>query len=119
METLLATQRLIDSVWTVEYQIVGEGKVKILSYTRENPEGYKRERELPRFSKTENADGRIFTHLHVGEGNNPHGCWVDVSKATTYEVVNPQNVFSYGKHGQKPENAVEETVDGIPCGGLA
>jgi hypothetical protein len=117
--TLLAAQRLIDSVWTVAYQIVGEGKVKILSHSRENPEGYKRERELPRFGKVENPEGRIFTHLRIQNVPDPWSNWADKDNSTTYEVVNPQNVFSYDEVPKVPETAVSGTVDGIPCGGVA
>ena len=115
--TLMATERLIDSVWTVVYQIVEEGKVKILSYDRNNPEGYKQERELPRMSMKEDGK-RVVTHLRIDSDPGYFDYWCQNDKGELYEVVNPQYVFSYGEYGKKPENAVEGAVDGIPCGGL-
>ncbi|KKL46486.1 hypothetical protein LCGC14_2345080 [marine sediment metagenome] len=41
-----AVKRLIDNVWTLEFQRVGDG-AKILSYSWQNPIGYDQESELP------------------------------------------------------------------------
>lgn len=57
-----ATKRLITSVWTVEFEKVSDGKVKILNYSRNDSEGYEREKELPNGELIE-TEGRIVTHL--------------------------------------------------------
>ncbi|MCF2220985.1 hypothetical protein H9Q08_17000 [Chryseobacterium sp. PS-8] len=97
-----ATQRLIDSVWTVEYKKVSEGKVKILNYSRNDPEGYEREKELPQCKLVE-AEERIVTHLWLKPYNAFDG-WINEKNATeTYEVVNPKFIFSYE---QSKENKI-------------
>jgi hypothetical protein len=92
-----ATERMINSVWTVEYEIVSEGKVKILAYNRDDEEGYKREKELPRCKVIEdrvrNVKGlRIspvqpFSYMSIEQDDN----------SEYFEVVNVQHIFSYSK----------------------
>lgn len=97
-----ATKRLIDSVWTVEYTKVSEGKVKILNYSRNDSEGYEREKELPQGELIETQD-RIVTHLWLKPYDAFDG-WVNEENATEiYEVVNPKFIFSYE---QSKENKI-------------
>lgn len=89
-----ATKRLIKSVWTVEFEKVSDGKVKILNYSRNDPEGYERETELPNGELIE-TENRIVTHLWL-KPYNAFDLWVDEKNVKEkYEVVNPQFIFSY------------------------
>lgn len=91
-----ATKRLITSVWTVEFEKVSEGKVKILNYSRNDPEGYEREKELPNGELIE-TEGRIVTHLWL-KPYQDFDLWVNEKNVTEiYEVVNPKSIFSYGQ----------------------
>lgn len=88
-----ATKRLISSVWTLEYEITEEGKMRILSYTRDDPEGYERESELQQCSLIE-TDKRIVVEVLL-RPYEPFG-WVTVENATQrYEVENPKYIFNY------------------------
>lgn len=87
-----ATKRLIDSVWTMGYEIQ-DNMVVIHSYDRENPVGYKQERELPQVSLIEN-DARLVTSVFINDKNDPFR--LDHSKGgEEYTVANPKHVFSY------------------------
>ncbi|PVV50445.1 hypothetical protein [Chryseobacterium sp. HMWF035] len=89
-----ATQRLISIIWTVEYEKVSEGKVRILSYTNTDPEGYTREKELAQCELIETED-RIVTHLWLKPYDN-FDPWVNTKNVKEkYEVINPQHIFSY------------------------
>jgi hypothetical protein len=81
MKTQKATQRLIDAVWTLEFRQVEKDKVEIVRYSRNDPEGYEREHQLPRMKKNEDEARNIVS--------------VEI-KGKTYQVTNPQYVFSYG-----------------------
>ena len=59
MDALKATQRLIDSVWTLTYKII-DGKVEILEHNRTDPEGYEKEGELPNFNLLEGNDREVY-----------------------------------------------------------
>ncbi len=88
-----ATLRLIDVLWTVEYEIVSKGQVKILNHSNQDPEGYEREYELPQFALTQ-TDQRIVTHLLIKPYK--QGEWANKENATEiYEVVNPMHVTDY------------------------
>ncbi|MBB4807107.1 hypothetical protein HNP38_002411 [Chryseobacterium defluvii] len=90
-----ATKRLLTSVWTVEFEKVSEGKVKILNYSRNDPEGYEREKELPNGELIETED-RVVTHLWL-KPYQDFDPWVNEKNVTEiYEVVNPKFIFSYG-----------------------
>lgn len=93
MATLKATQRLIDSVWTLEYNHLPNGKIEVIKYSREDEEGYKKEKSLPRLSNVE-GDGRILTGVYL-EPYEPYKYWADKKTATLYEVENPAFIFSY------------------------
>jgi len=92
-----ATERMINSVWTVEYEIVSEGKVRILAYNRDDEEGYEREKELPRCKIIEDRVRNVvglrispvqpFSYMSIEK---------DVD-SEYFDVVNVQHVFSYSK----------------------
>ena len=92
-----ATERMINSVWTVEYEIVSEGKVRILAYNRDDKEGYEREKELPRCKIIEDRVRNVvglrispvqpFSYMSIEK---------DVD-SEYFDVVNVQHVFSYSK----------------------
>lgn len=91
-----ATERLIDSVWTISYRIVDEVKseIEILSYDRENPIGYEQEKTLDRLNIIE-GEGRIVTSIIV-EPYEPFKYWAS-NYGKIYNVVNPKYIFSYSK----------------------
>ncbi len=85
-----ATNRLIDSVWTLGFEIV-DGKVVIHSYDRENKIGYEKEKELPQVRIVE-GEGRIIKSVKIAEYQQ---FGQDFSEAKEYEVANPKFVFHY------------------------
>jgi hypothetical protein len=89
-----ATHRLIDSVWTVEYNEVSPTEVEILSFNRTDPEGYEKERQLPQCTVIED-DNRTFVGLLVRDKFESFK-WVNKENCDRkYVVVNPKHVFSY------------------------
>ena len=91
---LKATHRLIDSVWTVGYNIVNENEIEVISFNRNDPEGYKNERTLPQCTVIED-DKRNFVGLMVRDKFYSFD-WVNKENADhTYKVVNQKNVFDY------------------------
>lgn len=92
---LYATKRRINSVWTVVYEHTTAGKVRILKYSRDIEAGYEREKDLPRCSLVETGE-RVVTHLILAPYADSRYCASEVSGAETFEVENPQFVFSYG-----------------------
>jgi hypothetical protein len=75
-----AVQRLINSMWTLTYELVSETSIKVIDYTRDDDEGYEREWELPRLRVIED-DKRFIISAEIG--------------GKTYTVTNPRFVFSY------------------------
>ncbi len=89
-----ATKRLIDSVWTLEYERIGDTKARIIRYSREDPEGYDKEKELPQCTLVE-GENRIVTHVLLREKYEPYE-WVNKGNCDfVLEVVNPLYIFSY------------------------
>ena len=89
-----AIERLIDSVWTLGFEITSEGTITIHTYDRENPIGYEKERELSRIKIIE-TEGRVISEVWVSE--KPMYCWESFTDHphTKYKVDNPQYIFSY------------------------
>lgn len=87
-----ATQRLIDSVWTVAFVRV-DGGVEVLAFSRNLVNGYKNEHELPRMNFVEDEE-RTVTELHL----EPYRDFVYAATQPTerLKVVNPKNIFAYG-----------------------
>lgn len=91
-----ATKRLIDSVWTVEYNVLNDFQIEIVSYSREDKEGYEKEGSLPQCSVIEDSK-RNFVGLLVKDVPTPYRLdWVNLQNADhEYTVVNQKHVFSY------------------------
>ena len=81
-----ATKRLIDSVWTVEYTLNENGTATIHNYSRHDPEGYERERQLPKGWLKEDDD-RTVTALFLKESKD--------TEAIEYPVTNQKHIFDY------------------------
>ena len=103
-----ATKRLITSVWTVEFEKVSDGKVKILNYSRNDSEGYEREKELPNGELIE-TEGRIVTHLWLKPYQVILGSTKRMSRKSTkwlirssYFLMDMRNNLLF--HKRKPEN---------------
>ena len=93
-----ATLRLIDSVWTAEFEVINktEKTVRLIKFSRDDSEGYEKERELPQCTIVE-TEGRIATELLVRDKYMPFGGWVDSSDCDRkYTIINPKHIFSYG-----------------------
>lgn len=86
-----ATNRLIDSVWTMAYEIK-DNHVIIHSYDRDNAIGYEQEKNLPQFSMIE-GDKRIVTGVIISEEYQAFRR--DMDDGIEYTVANPKFVFSY------------------------
>lgn len=89
---LLATARLLDSVWTLEYEIEDE-KVRIISYGRDNQAGYDQEESLPRVRVREN-EHRTVLGVWIAPFNRFEN-FASRQRGQYYEVSNPQYIFSY------------------------
>tara|TARA_B100000929_G_scaffold256482_1_gene218724 strand:- start:12742 stop:13026 length:285 start_codon:yes stop_codon:yes gene_type:complete len=94
MSIQFATQRLLDSVWTLAYKW-RDGKVEIVAYDREEAVGYKYEYDLPQCKLIE-QDDRTVTHVRLRKHRSFDYCWGE-DAGETFEVVNPAHVFSYSK----------------------
>ena len=93
-ETKKATKRLLDSVWTVEFKEVSPTEVEIVRYSRDDQEGYDRERKLPQGVLVE-TENRTVTHLLIREEFDSHN-WVNETNADRkLLVVNPKHIFDY------------------------
>jgi len=86
-KVLKAVKRLINSVWTVEYRLLGDNKVEILKFGRDDEEGYEREHELPKGDITEDDD-RIARSLNIWSSD-------DLGPVHSYTIANPKHIFSY------------------------
>lgn len=97
-----ATKRLINSVWTVAYTVGDDGRATIHGFGRSCDYGYESERALDRCNLAE-GDGRVVQSLVV-HPYRPFDFWADsnAEDATTYEVTNPDHVFSYGEAPEPP-----------------
>jgi hypothetical protein len=88
-----ATRRLLDSVWTLAYEVV-DGEIVIDEHSRDLDIGYEKEHELPQYRLLED-DYRIveavcfrqYTSEMLGLAS--YGDFIDVS--------NPKYVFDYNK----------------------
>lgn len=85
-----ATNRLIDSVWTLEYTVI-DNKIHIHSYDRTNPVGYAKERDLAICGLiTEGA--RIVTSVRLSFDTE-----IGMVSAVR-QVDNPKYIFNYPEH---------------------
>lgn len=79
-----AIHRIINAVWTLEYTLQNDGSVFIHTYSRDDPEGKLRERELPKVRMVEDANRTVTAVLLTSGG---------VTKE--HRVANPGFVFSW------------------------
>jgi hypothetical protein len=86
-----AVKRLIDSVWTVSYTPVENGKVYIITYDRDNAYGIKNERTLSKLMMKED-DHRTVQDLVIYDSEHS---WSDHVDKDEFEIVNKRYVFSY------------------------
>lgn len=94
MTTLKATNRLINSVWTLEFKQISEAEIEIVKYSRDDQEGYDKERELPQCTLIE-SEGRIVTSVLIRDKYQPFG-WVNAENCDKQMIVtNPKHIFSY------------------------
>lgn len=77
-----AVHRIIDSVWTIEYQRISKTEVKIIRYSRDDAEGYKNEKNLTK--------GRLIE----SEDNSRTVVAADINGVIN-TVINPAFIFSY------------------------
>lgn len=78
------TKRLLDSVWTCEYQVITKHQIRVLTWNRNNEIGYEQEKELPK--------GRIIEAEINDCPRTAVGAEID---GKIFEVINPQHVFNY------------------------
>ena len=89
-----ATERINETIWTIEYEEISSSEVRVLRYTPRDMEGYKKEKNLPQCHIIENEDRKIIGLLIRDNYNefkqvNAENC------DHSYLVVNPKNVFQY------------------------
>ena len=89
-----ATKRLLDSVWTLEFEVLNENEVKILKYSRDDKEGYDNERTLHQCRVVEDDDRNAISVLIRDKYDAFE--WVDDKNCDrTYKVANVKHIFSY------------------------
>jgi len=97
MKNKIATNRLLDSVWTLEYQELNTGEIEIISYSRDNPYGYDREREVPMVRLVEEDPNRTVKAVRFAEYEQFGRC---TKWGESIPVANPKPVFQYPYQGQ-------------------
>lgn len=86
-----ATERLIDSVWTLAY-FEREDGIEIVTFDRKNPIGYEKERELSQI-RIHELEGRIVDTVDFYPYN--QFGWNRKDTPVTKKVLNPKYIFSY------------------------
>jgi len=84
-----AANRILNSVWTLEYECHDDDTITIINYGRDDDEGYQRERDLLRCRVYED-EGRIVREVEFAEY-----APFRFDSQGIYKVRNPQHVFSY------------------------
>lgn len=92
-EKYLAVHRLLDSVWSLTFEFQAD-RVKVLSYSRDNPDGYELERQVPQVKIIEDNNRNVLA-IKIYEPKNSFDCFNEKFLIDEYKVVNPQFVFSY------------------------
>jgi len=85
-----ATNRILDSVWTLTYTTINNHTIEILNYNRDDSEGYEKESELPKCVLIENEKREVIFVKILEDGI-----------ITIYEVNNPKHIFSYHLEAEK------------------
>jgi hypothetical protein len=88
-----ATQRLIDSLWTMAFIINDDQTITIISYDRENTIGYDFEKSLDRLTIEEDND-RTAQAIYL-DTYEPFKYCASKENGIKYEVANKRNVFDY------------------------
>jgi len=86
-----ATQRLLDSVWTLKYVQVEIHTITIISYSRDDQYGYDNEKSLDRCRLCEQSDRTVIA---VQFGPYEPFTFTPTEKVL---VLNPLHVFSYSQ----------------------
>jgi hypothetical protein len=97
-ERKIAVERILDSVWTVEFFEVADGEVYITNYSRRDERGYEQENEVP-VSRLVEDEHRNVTHLMLWPPSTPSH-EQGRRKPKRFDVVNVKNVFSYKENEQ-------------------
>lgn len=97
-----AVNRLINSVWTVSFVVVGEGKIYLLEHSRDLEIGYEKEKELPHFHLKED-DSRKVLGIQIMLMKSP---W-DIESEDYFDIVNKKHVFSYSGADEDIKNYPE------------
>jgi len=87
-----ATNRILDSVWTLTYTTINNHTIEILNYNRDDPEGYEKESKLPKYTIIEDEKRTVIFVKILEDGI-----------ITIYEVNNPKYIFSYHLEAEKNE----------------
>jgi|TARA_B110000208_G_scaffold99775_1_gene124516 hypothetical protein len=75
-----ATQRLLDSVWTLTFIQKNEDSVEVLDFNRADADGYRYERRLPKLETLEGPE-RVLEEVLID--------------GRLFIVANPAHIFSY------------------------
>lgn len=89
MKTKLAVNRLINSVWTIEYVDNLNGSATLISYSRDDCRGYEQENELPIARLVEDGKRNVIglrLWLHSTPGD---------EAPLEFSIANPRNIFTY------------------------
>jgi len=97
----LATNRRICAVWTVAFTVGSDGRATIHGYTSDYERGYEQEQKLPRCHLIEDEERTVLKLVVQPYDATASNSWryhadPDGERAVTYDVANPQFVFSYG-----------------------
>ena len=88
-----ATNRIMDSVWTIEYNIINDEKVELIRYSRDDEEGYEREKELSTGIIRQDKD-RTAQELHIWNESRP-SYWYKEDPDKIYDIINKKHIFDY------------------------
>lgn len=89
----LAVQRLINSVWSITFIPLEDGSVFVLSNSRDNKEGYDKEKTAL-YGTFEEGDGREVKALILAD---PNPSWNDHKNEDKFPVRNKKYVFDYNE----------------------
>ncbi len=89
-----ATQRRIDTVWTLEYLENDNGTISVIRYSREDPEGYEKEKELQRCSVVEGERRKALSVMFTDYKNFTYHA-TNENKTSHKTIANQKNIFAY------------------------
>jgi hypothetical protein len=88
IKPIIAIQRILDTVWTLAFHPTSDCEAQIIALTRTHHEIGDEIAHLPVFHLVE-GEGRTVTTIHC------KSCENSTLETTSYEVTNPQFIFSY------------------------